>query len=131
MTVADADPNDYEGAQQLATEAVFEALMPLYCTLVGNAQGCVENRVQWNLMTYDAGGNYRISGSPTSGASLHHFDSCSLTPPERIDNLIVWVNVDVTAGILGAQDGQRLTRFTEHGSAATRSLADAKSHREP
>jgi hypothetical protein len=111
MTVADADPNDYGGAQELATEAVFETLMPLYCTLVDNAtEGCVENRVQWNLMTYDAGGNYRISGSPTSGAGLHYFDSCSLTPQERIDDLIVWVNVDVTAGILGAQDGQRLTR---------------------
>jgi len=111
MTVADADPNDYQGAQQLATDAVFETLMPLYCALIGNAtQGCVENRVQWNLMTYDAGGNYRISGSPTTGAGFHYFESCTLTPQKRIENLIVWVNVDMTAGILREQDGQRLVR---------------------
>jgi hypothetical protein len=112
MTVADADPNNYPAAQQLATDAVFETLMPLYCGLVGKAtRGCVENRVQWNLMTYDAGGNYRISGSPVSGPAYHYFESCSLTPQKRIENLIVWVDVDVAAGILSAHDGQQLTRL--------------------
>ena len=112
MTVADDDPNNYQGAQQLATDAVFETLMPLYCGLVGKAtRGCVENRVQWNLMTYDAGGNYRISGSPVSGPDYHYFESCTLTPQKRIENLIVWVDVDVAAGILSAQDGQQLTRL--------------------
>ena len=112
MTVADADPNNYAAAQQLATDAVFESLMPLYCRLVGNAtQGCVTNRVQWNVMTYDAGGNYQISGGHVSGPGYHYFDSCSLTPQERIENLIVWVSVDVTAGILSEQNGQRLTRL--------------------
>jgi hypothetical protein len=62
-------------------------------------------------MTYDAGGNYRISGGPANGAGYHYFESCSLTPQKRIEHLIVWVNVDVTAGILGEQDGQRLTRL--------------------
>jgi hypothetical protein len=69
-TVADGDPSDYQGAQQLVTDAVFESLMPIYCGLP--AEGCVTNRVQWNLMTYDAGGNPRISGGPLSGAGFHY-----------------------------------------------------------
>jgi hypothetical protein len=120
MTVADADPRDYATAQQFATDAVFETLIPLYCALVGNAtQGCVTNRVQWNLMTYDAGGNWQISGSPTSGPDFHYFGSCSLTPQQRIQNLAVWVNVDVTAGILSTRDGEGLIRLL---SAARRQV---------
>ncbi|HXJ60638.1 MAG TPA: hypothetical protein VNU68_28660 [Verrucomicrobiae bacterium] len=69
-TVADADPLDYLGAQQLVTDAVFESLMPIYCGLPN--EGCVTNRVQWNLMTYDAGGNPWISGSPLSGPGFHY-----------------------------------------------------------
>ena len=71
-TVADADPTDYAGAQQLVTDDVFESLMPIYCGLPANTNTCVTNRVQWNLMTYDAGGNPRISGSPLSGAAYHY-----------------------------------------------------------
>src|SRR5881628_429007 len=36
MTVADGDPLDYEAAQQFATDAVFESLMPFYCALAQN-----------------------------------------------------------------------------------------------
>jgi FIMAH domain len=110
MTVADGDPLDYAAAQQFARDAVFESLMPFYCTLAQNrTRGCVTNRVQWNLLTYDAGGNPKISGSPTSGSGFHYFGPCSLTPRERINQLKVWVNVDVAAGILDRRDGRRLT----------------------
>lgn len=70
MTVADGNPLDYQAAQQVVTDAVFESLMPLYCGLPRG--GCVTNRVQWNLLTYDAGGNPRISGSPLSGPGFHY-----------------------------------------------------------
>jgi len=73
-TVADADAMDYQGAQQLVTDAAFESLMPLYCGLAN--VGCATNRVQWNLITYDAGGNPRISGSPVSGPGYHY---CAVT----------------------------------------------------
>jgi hypothetical protein len=69
-TIADGDPMDYEAAQKIVTDAIFQALMPLYCDLP--RVGCVTNRVQWNLMTYDAGGNPRISGGPLSGADYHY-----------------------------------------------------------
>jgi hypothetical protein len=68
-TVADGDPLDYQRAQLLVTDAVFESLMPLYCELPD--EGCVTNRVQWNLLTYDAGGNPKISGAPLSGFTFH------------------------------------------------------------
>jgi len=78
MTVADGDPLDYEAAQRVVTDAIFESLMPLYCALARNpTAGCVRNRVQWNLLTYDAGGNPMISGSPTSGPGLHSVGPCS------------------------------------------------------
>jgi hypothetical protein len=97
--------------------------MPLYCTLAESpTRGCVRNRVQWNLLTYDAGGNPKVSGSPTSGPGYHYFGPCSLTPEERIQNLIVWVNVDVTAGILDARNGRRLTGWL---NAALRQLTNA------
>jgi hypothetical protein len=73
-TVADADPLDYHGAQQLVTDSVFESLMPIYCGLPD--EECVTNRVQWNLLTYDLGGNARISGSPVSGPAYHY---CAVT----------------------------------------------------
>jgi hypothetical protein len=111
MTVADRDPFDYPGAQQFATDAVFASLMPLYCLLTEGPRtaGCVTNEVQWNLLTYDAGGNPQISGGPTSGHAFHYFGPCSLTPQERVQQLLVWVNVDVAAGILKYNDGKRLT----------------------
>jgi hypothetical protein len=70
MTVADGDPMDYQAAQHIVTDRIFESLMPLYCELPD--ERCVTNRVQWNLMTYDAGGNPRISGSPVSGPGFHY-----------------------------------------------------------
>jgi hypothetical protein len=114
MTVADGDPFDYQAAQQLATDAVFASLMPLYCALPRHSGiGCVSDRVQWNLETYDAGGNPKVSGSPASGAGFHYVGSCSVTPQERIQNLMVWVNVDAAAGILS--NGNSLT--TKLGAA--------------
>src|SRR5438876_184907 len=72
MTVADGDPLDYVAAQRLVTDAVFESLMPFYCALAQNpTRGCVTNRVQWNLLTYDAGGNPKVSGGPTTGPAYH------------------------------------------------------------
>jgi len=122
MTVADGDPLDYRAAQQLVTDAIFESLMPLYCALPRHSgSGCVTNRVQWGIETYDAGGNPKESGSPASGGGFHYFGSCSVTPEERIHNLIVWVNVDAAAGILS--NGNSLT--TKLG-AALGSLGGAK-----
>jgi len=122
MTVADGDPFDYQAAQQLATDAVFASLMPLYCALPRHSGiGCVSDRVQWNLETYDAGGNPKVSGSPASGGGFHYFGSCSVTPEERIQNLIVWVNVDVAAGILS--NGNSLTTKLD---AALANLGGAK-----
>jgi len=122
MTVADGDPFDYQAAQQLATDAVFASLMPLYCALPRHSGiGCVSDRVQWNLETYDAGGNPKVSGGPASGGGFHYFGSCSVTPQERIQDLIVWVDVDVAAGILS--NGNSLT--TKLG-AALGSLSGAK-----
>src|SRR6266516_242958 len=110
MTVADGDPLDYAVAQRLVTDAVFESLMPFYCALAQNpTRGCVTNRVQWNLLTYDAGGNPKVSGGPATGPAYHYFGLCSLTPQDRIGQLRVWVGVDVAAGILSHPDGQRLT----------------------
>jgi hypothetical protein len=122
MTVADGDPLDYPTAQQFATDAVFQSLMPLYCALAEGPRsaGCPTNRVQWNLLAYDAGGNPKLSGSPTSGPGFHYFGPCSLTPEERIQNLIVWVEVDVAARILNGGSGQRLTARL---NAALRELA--------
>jgi len=77
MTVADGDPLDYAAAQRVVTDAIFESLMPRYCGLsTGNTNTCVTDRVQWNLLTYDAGGNPRMSGSPTSGPGFHYFGPC-------------------------------------------------------
>jgi hypothetical protein len=122
MTVADGDPLDYETARRFATDAVFESLMPFYCALAeSSAGGCATNRgVQWNLMTYDAGGNWKVSGSPTSGSAYHYFSSCSLTRQELIENILVWVNVDVAAGILSRGNGHRLSGSLD---AALRQLA--------
>ncbi|HXJ72763.1 MAG TPA: hypothetical protein VNM37_07915, partial [Candidatus Dormibacteraeota bacterium] len=100
-TVADGDPMNYLAAQQLVTDSVFESLMPLYCGLPDKGCGgqilppgfptnqvpgnpglpgpgpeIPVNRVQWNLLTYDLGGNPRISGSPLSGAAYHY---CAVT----------------------------------------------------
>jgi hypothetical protein len=124
MTVADGDPLDYQTAQLFATDAVFESLMPFYCDLAqASPNDCVTDRVQWNLMTYDAGGNPKVSGSPASGPGYHNLGPCSLTPQEQVQQMIVWVNVDVAAGILSRRDGNRLTtrldgalRQLDHGN---------------
>jgi len=114
MTVADGDPLDYQTAQLFATDAVFESLMPFYCDLAqASTNDCVTDRVQWNLLTYDAGGNPKVSGSPASGPGYHNLGPCSLTPQEQVHQLIVWVNVDVAAGILSRRDGNRLTTMLE------------------
>ncbi|HXI54336.1 MAG TPA: hypothetical protein VNH84_22640 [Candidatus Saccharimonadales bacterium] len=71
MTVADGDPLDYRTAQRFGTDAVFESLMPLYCALAQHSTtGCLTNRVQWNLMTYDAGGSPKMSASGQDRAAL-------------------------------------------------------------
>src|SRR5262249_39689736 len=52
MTVADADPKDWATAQHLVTDAIFQSLMPRYCSLPKNSGlGCVTNRVQWAIRT--------------------------------------------------------------------------------
>lgn len=80
-TVADADPSNFENAQQVATDAVFESLMPLYCALAGNSgAGCVTNRVQWNIVTYDTNGNPMISGCAASGCDFHYCGGGTGTP---------------------------------------------------
>src|SRR5206468_3492105 len=59
-------------------------------------------------MTYDAGGNYRVSGSPVSGPDYHDLGSCTVTPQERIRNLMIWVNVEIAAGVLDSGGGSNL-----------------------
>jgi hypothetical protein len=73
----------------------------------GTRIGCVTNRVQWGIETYDAGRNPKTSGCAASGCGFHYVGSCSVTPQERIQNLMVWVNVDAAAGILS--NGNSLT----------------------
>src|ERR1019366_9763921 len=51
MTVADADPTDWQYAQQVVTDAIFESLMPLYCALPETTNNCVTNFVQWGIIT--------------------------------------------------------------------------------
>jgi hypothetical protein len=111
MTVGVGDPADWQHAQQLATDGVFESLMPLYCSLSANPSAvCFENRVQWSVELYDAAGNPHVSGCAASGCEYHYFDSpCSVSPSEQIQFLITWVNVDIIAGILDIGDGNHLT----------------------
>jgi hypothetical protein len=72
-TVADANPANLQYARQILTDAIFESLMPVYCALPENSGvGCVTNRVQWNIITYDTNGNPLISGCPTSGCGYHY-----------------------------------------------------------
>ncbi len=71
MTIADASPTNWVYAQQVATDAIFESLMPLYCALIGTANNCVTDSVQWNIITYDANGNPLTSGCAASGCQLH------------------------------------------------------------
>jgi hypothetical protein len=71
MTVADADPTDWQYAQQVVTDAIFESLMPLYCALPETTNNCVTNFVQWGIITYDVNGNPLISGCASSGCQYH------------------------------------------------------------
>src|SRR5258708_3197015 len=78
MTVADADPRDFGAAQQLVTDAVFESLMPRYCALPQNSGiGCVTNRVQWAIRTFEENENSTISGWAKGGCPFLY---CSPTP---------------------------------------------------
>ncbi len=77
MTVANGDPMDFQAAQQVATDQVFASLMPVYCALPrGTGIGCVADRVQWNIMVYDANGQWSLSVCAASGCGYH---SCSVT----------------------------------------------------
>jgi hypothetical protein len=81
MTVAEGDPLDFSAAQQAVTDATFASLMPQYCGLSRTGgTGCVTNRVQWNVMTYDATGNPKISGCAASGCQYHTCDVTNLHP---------------------------------------------------
>lgn len=126
MTVGVGDPADWQRAQQLATDGVYESLMPLYCALSANPEAvCFENRVQWSIELYDAAGNPRVSGCAASGCEFHYFNSpCSVSAPEQIQFLMTWVNVDVTAAILGTRDGER---FMNELSAALESASHGNS----
>jgi hypothetical protein len=84
MTVADANPGNWPNALQIVTDAVFESLMPLYCALPENSGvGCVTNRVQWNIITYDTNGNSMISGCAASGCQYHYCgeSGAGIAPP--------------------------------------------------
>jgi hypothetical protein len=72
MTLADADYRDFANAQRLASDSIFESLMPLYCALPRTTNDCVTNRVQWSVRTYNAGGNPFISGCASSGCQDHY-----------------------------------------------------------
>ena len=81
MTVAEGDPLDFSAAQRAVTDATFASLMPKYCGLSRTTgTGCVTNRVQWNVMTYDASGNPKISGCAASGCHDHRCDVTNLPP---------------------------------------------------
>jgi hypothetical protein len=67
MTVADANPSDFQNAQQVVTDSIFQSLMPQYCALSQTPNNCVTNYVQWNIITYDANGHPVISGCAASG----------------------------------------------------------------
>ncbi|MEI7938752.1 MAG: immunoglobulin domain-containing protein [Verrucomicrobiota bacterium] len=71
MTVADADPWDWQNAQQLATDGAFLSLMSFYCTLPITARSCIKRQVQWNVITYDVNGNPITSGCAASGCQYH------------------------------------------------------------
>ena len=87
MTIADANPFNFTNAQQLATDAIFESLMPLYCALPATTNNCVTNYVQWGIITYDANGHPVSSGCAASGCQFH---SDTGTPiPNRIPRLTV------------------------------------------
>jgi hypothetical protein len=81
MTVADADPSNWEQAQQMATDGIFSLLMPLYCTLPMTASNGVTRNVQWNIITYDANGKPVISGCAASGCQLHSCAGAESGPP--------------------------------------------------
>jgi hypothetical protein len=65
ITLGYGDPTDWQYAQQVANDAAFESIMPLYCALP--KEGCVTDSVQWNVMTYFADGSSYASGCAASG----------------------------------------------------------------
>jgi hypothetical protein len=81
MTVADADPASLQNAQQLATDAIFTSLMPLYCDLPITASNCITRRVQWNIITYDVNGIPVISGCAASGCQYRSCAGFESGPP--------------------------------------------------
>jgi hypothetical protein len=132
MTIGVGDLTNWSMAQQLATDAVFESLVPLYCALSANPETvCYENRVQWSVELYDAAGNPQVSGCAASGCEFHYFNSpCSVSASEHIQFLMKWVSVEVTAGILDLRDGNRLTAMLENAlRSALRGSAPATSHK--
>jgi len=92
----------------------------------GTGVGCVTNRVQWNIIAYDADGNPKVSGCAASGCDFHYFDQKSVTPRERIESLLTWVKTDMAAGILNQGNGKRLTAKL---NAALGNLASANTQR--
>ena len=81
MTVADADPADWDYAQQVVTDAIFESLMPLYCGLPETTNNCVTDSVQWNIITYDVNGQPRSSGCAASGCEMRSCAGFESGPP--------------------------------------------------
>ncbi len=73
QTVGRGEALDIPAAQQMATDEVFESLMAQYCALPRDKGiGCVSDRVQWNILTYDGAGQWRVSASPRSGPGYHY-----------------------------------------------------------
>ena len=81
MTVADADPANWPNAQQVATDAIYSFLMPLYCALPITASNGVTRQVQWSIITYDVNGNPMTSGCAASGCQLHSCAGLESGPP--------------------------------------------------
>src|ERR1035437_9544124 len=82
MSVADADPANWPNAQQVATDAIFTLLMPLYCDLPITASNCITRQVQWSIITYDVNGNPVTSGCAASGCQLHSCAGFESGPPD-------------------------------------------------
>src|SRR5207249_4264425 len=75
MTVAEGDPLDFSRSEERRVGKECGSLMPKYCGLSRTTStGCETNRVQWNVMTYDATGNPKISGCAASGCKYHTCD---------------------------------------------------------
>lgn len=80
MNLGLGNVSDYARADQLAADAVYDLLMPIYCSLPTIGEGCVNTEnIEWGLEIYDANGNPRaLTGSPGGGGGFHSCGCCVL-----------------------------------------------------